>query len=303
MGDSGDEARRAAILDCDEGRRLGCGSFCCRLIVRLDPEERAAPEPGQVSKSCIDKNEEGYCVHFDRSTSYCDDWDARPRVCREYDCNADSLLQIVLRDGFVSLTRLVTASGPGPTAPKLCVPYLPASASKPALEALLARFETIAPGDAGELERHYAAEQGRLKREIAELLGSPHACAACAVGAPLPVGRWAGGKCCAHPAEKLFTDQCLATLRSAGVAPGELAGPEDRAAGCPFRTETGCALPPHCRPAACASYACDELAAELEASGTREEFEALALALADAAAAHDRARALRLAVKELEDLL
>lgn len=77
------------------------------MLVRLDPEEREPTDGSTPPKGFVDKDEEGFCVHFHRETGHCAHWQSRPRVCREYDCNADSLLQIVLREGFVSLTTLV----------------------------------------------------------------------------------------------------------------------------------------------------------------------------------------------------
>lgn len=98
-------------VDCAEGRRMGCHTFCCRLIVRLDEDERDHSVAG-TPKSCVDKDAEGYCVHVDRETGWCRNWEARPRLCRRYDCNSDPMLQVVLRDGFTSLVRMVTAPLP-----------------------------------------------------------------------------------------------------------------------------------------------------------------------------------------------
>lgn len=97
-------------VDCEAGRRLGCRTFCCRLLVRLDPEERQPSDDGAPSKGFVDKNAYGCCVHLDPETHLCRIWERRPRVCREYDCNGDFLLQVVLREGFVSLAQLVKAA-------------------------------------------------------------------------------------------------------------------------------------------------------------------------------------------------
>lgn len=115
---------KTVVLDCETGRRLGCATFCCRLIVRLAPDEVEPPPPGGVAKRCVDKDPDtGLCVHLDPGTQRCRIWDRRPRVCREYDCNADPMLAVVLREGFLSLTHLVRRadgvirSGGGPPAP------------------------------------------------------------------------------------------------------------------------------------------------------------------------------------------
>lgn len=102
-------------VDCAAGRALGCQTFCCRLLVRLDPDERR-PEAGGPPKGFVDKDPDGLCVHIDRETSWCRAWTARPRVCREYDCNADPLLQVALRRPFRSIVDLVAAAAPTVTA-------------------------------------------------------------------------------------------------------------------------------------------------------------------------------------------
>ena len=114
---------REVFLDCEEGRRLGCATFCCRLIVRLTPEERDGGVPGvEPAMNCVPKDTEGLCIHLDRETSLCRIWRERPRVCREYDCNHDLLLSVVLRNGFTSLTQLVRDAARLGRAPGVRVP-------------------------------------------------------------------------------------------------------------------------------------------------------------------------------------
>lgn len=86
---------------------MGCRAFCCRLLVRLYPDEREPTEDGTPEKGFVDKNPDGLCIHFDRETLRCKNWQRRPRLCREYDCNNDFLLQVALREGFDSITDLV----------------------------------------------------------------------------------------------------------------------------------------------------------------------------------------------------
>lgn len=103
---------REVHVDCDEGRRLGCGTFCCSLIVRYAPDEVVVDAAGQ-RKACVDKDKTtGACVHLDREHFGCAIWEERPRVCRQYDCNDDPLLQVVLRDGFRSLVSAARADVP-----------------------------------------------------------------------------------------------------------------------------------------------------------------------------------------------
>jgi len=94
-----------ANVDCDAGRRQGCRTFCCRLLVRLAPEERTGD-----GKGFVDKDAEGLCVHLDRDTFLCRIWERRPKVCREYDCNADDLLQVALRQEFRTIVDLAKAA-------------------------------------------------------------------------------------------------------------------------------------------------------------------------------------------------
>ncbi len=95
------------LINCEEGHRLGCATFCCRLLVRLGPDEREVGPDG-VERRFIEKRpEDGLCVYCDPKTQRCTRWETRPSVCREYDCNTDPLLQVVLRDGFTSLVDLV----------------------------------------------------------------------------------------------------------------------------------------------------------------------------------------------------
>jgi len=98
-------------VDCDEGRRLGCQTFCCRLLVRLQQDEiDARTKDGSAPKSLVDKDPDGLCVHFDRETNLCGIWETRPYTCRMYECNSDFLLQVVIREGFVNIVELARAA-------------------------------------------------------------------------------------------------------------------------------------------------------------------------------------------------
>lgn len=99
-----------SCVDCDKGRELGCHSFCCRLLVRLDPEEREPGQDGLPPKGYVDKDENGNCIHHDLENGLCRIWERRPRVCRQYECNTDPLLQVVVRHGFKSLGQLMKTS-------------------------------------------------------------------------------------------------------------------------------------------------------------------------------------------------
>jgi Fe-S-cluster containining protein len=101
-----DNSVKTRLIDCDAGRRLGCQSFCCRMLVRLKPHEMEPTGDGSPAKGFVDKDEQGYCIHFDKQTSLCQNWDNRPEVCREYECNSDFLLQVALREDFKNIAEL-----------------------------------------------------------------------------------------------------------------------------------------------------------------------------------------------------
>lgn len=110
------------VIDCEAGRRMGCATFCCRLIVRLGPGERDPRDP-RDEKSCIDKDpSSGLCVHLDPKTKRCAIWNERPTACREFDCNEDYRLQVVLKQGISNLVQLSLASPE--EGPVVRVPYL-----------------------------------------------------------------------------------------------------------------------------------------------------------------------------------
>lgn len=89
---------------------MGCNTFCCWLLVRLDPDEREPGDGRTAAKGFVDKDTDGCCVHLDQRTNLCRVWERRPRICREYDCNTDFLLQVVLAEGFTSVVQLVRAA-------------------------------------------------------------------------------------------------------------------------------------------------------------------------------------------------
>lgn len=97
-----------ADIDCEVGRQMGCGSFCCHLLVRVEPDEDV-PGTGAAT-GLLEKDADGACIHLDKENRLCRIWERRPRVCRGYHCNGDLFLQIVLRDGFTNLTNLVKAA-------------------------------------------------------------------------------------------------------------------------------------------------------------------------------------------------
>ncbi len=96
-----------ADVDCESGRTLGCQTYCCRLLVRLEPDEREIGDGSFTPKGYVDKTPDGYCIHFDRQAHLCSNWHNRPRACREYNCQGELLLQVALRHEFKNIVELV----------------------------------------------------------------------------------------------------------------------------------------------------------------------------------------------------
>lgn len=101
---------KTCIVDCDEGRRLGCQTFCCRMLVRLQPDEMEHGDGSTPAKGFVDKDPEGYCIYFNRNNHLCKIWEKRPKVCRQYECNSDFMLQVALRHSFNNIAELARAS-------------------------------------------------------------------------------------------------------------------------------------------------------------------------------------------------
>jgi hypothetical protein len=101
-----ENSNKIKIVDCDAGRRMGCATFCCRMLVRLQQDEMKPGDGITAAKGFVDKDPEGYCVHVDRKSGFCHNWKNRPKVCREYTCNSDFMLQVVLQEGFVNIAEL-----------------------------------------------------------------------------------------------------------------------------------------------------------------------------------------------------
>ncbi len=86
---------------------MGCQTYCCRLLVRLDPDERTATDPDGTPMSFVPKAADGYCVNLDRNTHRCRSWAERSRTCRGYNCNGDFLLQVAVRNPFSNIVELI----------------------------------------------------------------------------------------------------------------------------------------------------------------------------------------------------
>jgi len=96
-----------ADVDCVEGRKLGCQTYCCRLLVRLEPEEREKVDGTQIARGFVEKAADGYCINFDRQTHLCKNWHGRPKACSAYSCNGELLLQVAIRHEFKNIVELV----------------------------------------------------------------------------------------------------------------------------------------------------------------------------------------------------
>lgn len=299
------------VVDCEVGRALGCETFCCRLVVRLEPGERDPGRPGVAGKSCVDKTPDGRCACMEPETQRCAVWAVRPHLCARYDCNQDPLLQVVLKDGYRSLTELVH-SPPVPEREHMKIPAMegegvaPGEGKGPAHELvrLRRRLEAApAPERCSEVDVACAQEMRRLHVQIVQKLGSAEACASCARGEPSPVGHFDGGKCCCHPVSVLYDDTTLAALAAAGTTPRDLRGPYQAEGGCIFRGPAGCVIAPEHRPNACVGYLCELLEQELDRRGDLDAVRSLCSELEQAASRFLTLRAMRDLASEIEKLL
>jgi len=120
------EEQDKSCVDCTEGRRMGCQTFCCRLLVRLQPEEMKTTDDGSIAKSYVDKTPEGICIHMNLDSGLCNIWEKRPHTCRVYECNSDFLMQVVLREGFINIAETAKAASKAfiPTESYIKIPLL-----------------------------------------------------------------------------------------------------------------------------------------------------------------------------------
>ena len=77
-------------IDCSSRIHL-CMAACCKLVFHLSKqdlhEQVVRWDVGQPYN--IRHREDGYCTHCDEGTKRCSVHDARPLVCRKYDCRED----------------------------------------------------------------------------------------------------------------------------------------------------------------------------------------------------------------------
>jgi Fe-S-cluster containining protein len=80
-------------IDCESRRQL-CKAACCKMsfaLARQDIEERTVKwdlgHPYMIAKE-----EDGYCVHIDKTGYRCKIWKNRPVPCRGFDCRNDKRL-------------------------------------------------------------------------------------------------------------------------------------------------------------------------------------------------------------------
>jgi putative zinc- or iron-chelating protein len=78
-------------IDCDARMPL-CRAACCRLSFALSVQD---VEEGRVrwdlGRPYMNRRDaDGYCHHLDRGTCACTVYEARPLVCRSYDCRKDT---------------------------------------------------------------------------------------------------------------------------------------------------------------------------------------------------------------------
>lgn len=101
------ESEKTNLIDCDYGNRIGCETFCCKLIVRLTTEEAKKIYPNSPKKISLDHDmKTGYCEFLDKKNFRCRIFEIRPQICRSYTCNGEKMLQIALREEVGSIVEL-----------------------------------------------------------------------------------------------------------------------------------------------------------------------------------------------------
>jgi len=95
-----------ACLNCDAGRKMGCRTYCCRLLVRLTEEDAERLYPDRPTARFLEKADDGLCIYLDKETFRCGIWEKRPEICRSFDCNTDFLLQVAVKEPFESIVDL-----------------------------------------------------------------------------------------------------------------------------------------------------------------------------------------------------
>ena len=157
------------------------------------------------------------------------------------------------------------------------------------LQTLRARFRAQpGPREAGPSAVESARRLRTLRVETSAAFNGVEACGSCAKGRPEPNGHWRGGHCCGGRTLDLFTPTEVAALKLAGVRAKDLRAPAGDHAGCAFRDEQGCALPPEHRPNICVRFVCLELRAELREGESWRKVSVLAAALRDESARFER---------------
>jgi Fe-S-cluster containining protein len=81
-----------------------CHAACCRYDLALSKQDI---EEGIVKWELgkpylIARNTDGYCRHFDRTTSFCTVWRHRPIPCRGYDCRKDERIWIDFEEAIIN---------------------------------------------------------------------------------------------------------------------------------------------------------------------------------------------------------
>lgn len=141
------------------------------------------------------------------------------------------------------------------------------------LRAVRRRFERS--GRAGVEERAVAVRMRALRQELAATFGDARSCATCAVGRPMPIGRFDGGHCCSGATDDVLSDAEVAALATGGTRPRDLRPPDSDHAGCAFRGERGCTLDAANRPNVCVRFVCRGFSHELFERDVLDRVEAL----------------------------
>lgn len=105
-------------IDC-QARLSLCQAACCRLRFALSEQDI---EEGLINWTLSEpylnrQRADGYCIHCDDHTMACKVYQARPAVCRRYDCRNDSRIWVDFERRIPNPDLLRDAEKPKPATP------------------------------------------------------------------------------------------------------------------------------------------------------------------------------------------
>jgi len=79
------------IINYTDNIKAICRSVCCSFVFALTKKdvEKGIAKWNPKRPYFIQREEDGFCTHFNRETRFCTIWEDRPERCRYYDCRKD----------------------------------------------------------------------------------------------------------------------------------------------------------------------------------------------------------------------